>query len=96
MRTQEHKLLEGVTGTGAGDAKTVSRVDLGAVQVTGISVATVAIEGSIDGTNYEQIGNDITSDEIRQITDIVRHIRANVTAHTAGTINATYIGQEHE
>ncbi len=92
--------IDAVTATGAGSTITLPMVHVdpdlprgklgqttGRVlwQVQGITTATVAIQGSIDGTNWVTI-TSITSDDIVE-TIACPHMRANVTAYTAGTIS---------
>lgn len=83
--------LNAAAATGAGTEFTLKRPGNVTMQVTGTFVATIEFQGSVDGTNFETIGAAVT------IPDIVANpageqyavVRANVTAYTSGTINAT-------
>jgi hypothetical protein len=59
--------------------------------IEGITDATVAIEGSVDGTNWISI-TTTTSDDIIEVI-ACPHMRANVTVYTGGTISVwVFIG----
>ena len=60
--------------------------------VRGITVATIQIEGSNDGTNFKKIGSDITADGVTEINVYVRQIRAKISAWTSGTVSVDYAG----
>jgi hypothetical protein len=83
-----YTLLNGVTATGAGTAVTPEHFrgdheNLNAI-IRGITTATVAIEVSLDGTNFVAITSQ-TADWAGKVADFP-YIRANVTAYTSGTI----------
>lgn len=84
-------LLADAVATGAGTAYTTEGYEESSAQavVTGIGTATVVIEGSIDGTTYLTL-DTVTADGIITVP-LLPHVRANVTAYTAGTINATLV-----
>lgn len=90
--SQVTTILSQAAETGAGSAYRVYKPDLqGAqesalVQVSGITNATVKIQGSLDGTNWADL-QEVTSDEMVALTPAPRHVRANVTAYTSGTID---------
>ena len=82
-----HKLLDAAAATGTSSSIELTSVNY-AVQVvatgspTGI---TVDLEGSLDGTNFLEIGT-ISAAGIFFVTDSpVKHVRANLTALTGGT-----------
>lgn len=88
------------TATGAGTSISVPPTQLVAMQVTHGSTAAVAtavkIEGSLDGTNWFDIGAGqaytaaATSVYVSTGTFIASVVRANVTAHTStGTVSAS-------
>ena len=81
-------LLSAVTATGA---STAIQCDGGApafLQVNGITTATVAFQGSLDGTNWYTLGSALTADGIVTVANAPRYLRANCTAYTSGTITA--------
>lgn len=80
-------ILSAVTATGAGTGYPIDGVPFSVV-VTGITTATVAIQGSVDGTNYVTIGSALTADGTGGATTPYKYVRANVTAYTSGTITA--------
>lgn len=82
-------ILSGATGTGAGSAYPMHAMKV-VLQVVGISTATVEIQVSLDGTNYETVAT-ATADDIFYLEGPYKAIRANVTAYTSGTISV-YMG----
>jgi hypothetical protein len=97
--SQNYILLDGVTGTGAGDPIPVGdqqnvpiRIP---VQISGITVATVVMQATLDdqgavngGTAvWETIVNgSFTANTMTSLDTAYRFIRGNVTAWTSGTI----------
>ena len=81
-------LLNAVTATGASSAIQVDGGQPVFLQVTGITTATVALQGSLDGTNFATIGTALTADGIITIANSPKYVRANCTAYTSGTITA--------
>ena len=81
-------LLNAVTATGASTAVQVDGGQPVFLQVTGITTATVALQGSLDGTNFATIGTALTADGIVTIANSPKYVRANCTAYTSGTITA--------
>ena len=81
-------LLNAVTATGASSAVQVDGGQPVFLQVTGITTATVALQGSLDGTNFATIGTALTADGIVTIANSPKYVRANCTAYTSGTITA--------
>jgi len=81
-------LLSAVTATGASRAV---QCDAGApafLQVNGITTATVAFQGSLDGSNWYTLGSALTADGIVTVANAPKYLRANCTAYTSGTITA--------
>lgn len=81
-------LLSAVTATGA---SRVVQCDAGApafLQVNGITTATVAFQGSLDGSNWYTLGSALTADGIVTVANAPKYLRANCTAYTSGTITA--------
>lgn len=86
-------LLTGATGTGAGTpVKSIAKDK--AVQVDGITTATVQIQVSNDYDPADGSGNwytvqTVTADNHYQLESSAKYIRANVSAYTSGTITVT-------
>jgi hypothetical protein len=81
-------LLSDVGTTGASKAVQADAGQPAFLQVVGITVATVAFQGSLDGTTFATIGTALTADGIVTIANAPKYLRANVTAYTTGTITA--------
>lgn len=79
-------LLSAVTATGASRSTRVDQHKASLV-VTGITTATVHLEGSADNTNWVSLGS-VTADGVVTKDNAVPYLRANVTAYTSGTISA--------
>jgi hypothetical protein len=77
-------LLDGVTATGASAAILPDGAAV-TVVISGITSATVAIEGSVDGSTFEAIESK-TADACVIIDPSTKFIRANVATHVSGTI----------
>ena len=77
-------LLKAVVATGAGDAVRPIGKDR-AIQVDGITTATVLIQVSEDNSNWHTVLT-ITADGHYQLESSSRYMRANVSVWTAGTI----------
>lgn len=78
-------LLSAVVATGASRAVQVDAGLPAFLQSTGITVATVTFEGSLDGTNWS-IRGTMSADSIVTLANAPPYLRANVTAWTSGTI----------
>lgn len=81
-------LLSAVGATGASKAVQADAGQPAFLQVVGITTATVAFQGSLDGTTFATIGTALTSDGIVTIANAPKYLRANVTAWTSGSITA--------
>jgi hypothetical protein len=81
-------LLNAVTASGASKAVQNDGGQPAFLQVTGITVGTVAFQGSLDGTTFATIGTALTADGIITIANAPNYLRANCTAYTSGTITA--------
>jgi hypothetical protein len=81
-------LLSDVTATGASKAVQADAGQPAFLQVSGITSATVALQGSLDGTTYATIGTALTGDGMITIANAPKYLRANVTAYVTGTITA--------
>ena len=81
-------LLSAVVATGASQAVQADAGQPAFLQVSGITTATVAFQGSLDGTTFATIGTALTADGIVTIANAPMYLRANCTAYTSGTITA--------
>ena len=81
-------LLSAVGATGASKAVQADAGQPAFLQVSGITSATVALQGSLDGTTFATIGTALTADGIITVANAPKYLRANVTAWTSGTITA--------
>tara|TARA_R110000868_G_scaffold64071_1_gene192803 strand:- start:209 stop:493 length:285 start_codon:yes stop_codon:yes gene_type:complete len=81
-------LLSAVTATGASKAVQADAGQPAFLQVAGITNATVAFQGSLDGTTYATIGTALTADGIVTIANAPKYLRANCTVYVSGTITA--------
>jgi len=81
-------LLNAVGATGASKAVQADAGQPAFLQVSGITSATVALQGSLDGTNYSTIGTALTADGIVTIANAPMYLRANCTVYVSGTITA--------
>jgi hypothetical protein len=81
-------LLNAVVATGASTAVQVDPGQPAFLQVSGITSATVALQGSLDGTNWSTIGTALTANGIITVANAPKYLRANCTVFVTGTITA--------
>jgi hypothetical protein len=81
-------LLSAVVATGASKAVQIDAGTPAFLQVSGITSATVALQGSLDGTNWATIGTALTADGIVTVANAPKYLRANCTVYVTGTITA--------
>ena len=81
-------LLSAVVATGASKAVQVDSGQPAFLQVSGITSATVALQGSLDGTNWSTIGTALTADGLVSVANAPKYLRANCTVYVTGTITA--------
>ena len=79
-------LLSAVTATGASNSVGTDSNKPAFIQVSGITSATVAAQGSVDNSTWATIGTALTADGLITITNPPPFIRANVTVYVTGTI----------
>jgi len=84
-------LLSAVTATGASQAVQADAGQPAFLQVSGITSATVALQGSLDGTNWSTIGTALTANGIVTIANAPTYLRANCTVYSTGTITAKIV-----
>jgi hypothetical protein len=81
-------LLSDVVATGESKAVQVDGGQPAFLQVSGITSATVALQGSLDGTNWSTIGTALTANGIITVANAPKYLRANCTVYVTGTITA--------
>lgn len=81
-------LLSAVAATGASKAVQADAGQPAFLQVSGITSATVALQGSLDGTTFSTIGTALTGDGIITVANAPMYLRANCTVYVTGTITA--------
>ena len=81
-------LLNAVVATGESKPVQVDTGQPAFLQVSGITSATVALQGSLDGTNWSTIGTALTANGIITVANAPKYLRANCTVFVTGTITA--------
>jgi pectate lyase len=81
-------LLNAVVATGESTAVQADAGQPAFLQVSGITSATVALQGSLDGTNWSTIGTALTANGIITVANAPKYLRANCTVYVTGTITA--------
>jgi len=81
-------LLSEVVATGASQPVQADAGQPAFLQVSGITSATVALQGSLDGSNWSTIGTALTANGIITIANAPTYLRANCTVYVTGTITA--------
>ena len=81
-------LLSAVVATGASKAVQIDAGTPAFLQVSGVTSATVVLQGSLDGTNWSTIGTALTADGIVTVANAPKYLRANCTVYVTGTITA--------
>jgi hypothetical protein len=79
-------LLSAAAATGASKSIGSDGLTPAHIQITGITIGTVAIQGSVDNTNWATIGTALTADALVTLTNPPPHVRVNVTVFTSGSI----------
>jgi hypothetical protein len=102
----EYKMQDGATATGNGTAWTTDTGGFNtlAMQVEGITTATITFEATVDGSNWVAVqatnltsgtaATTATADGLYRL-DVsgLYQVRARISAYTSGTINVTGRGQ---
>jgi pectate lyase len=81
-------ILNAVVATGASSAVQADAGQPAFLQVSGITSATVALEGSLDGSNWSTIGTALTANGMVTVANAPKYLRANCTVYVTGTITA--------
>lgn len=91
--------LGDLVATGAGTAVDVEHLEDFAIQIGGTFVGTVAIEISMDGTNFTALPAPLaaaTAPVVAPVAIRCKQVRANVTAFTSGTIQVRAAGTDED
>jgi hypothetical protein len=81
-------LLNAVGATGASGAVQADAGQPAFLQVSGITSATVVLQGSLDGENWSTLGTALTADGLVTVANAPKYLRANCTVYVTGTITA--------
>ena len=81
-------LLNAVTASGASTSVQIDGGQPVFMQVSGVTSATVVLQGSLDGTNWSTLGTALTADGMVTVTNAPKYVRANCTVYVSGTITA--------
>jgi hypothetical protein len=81
-------LLNAVGATGASRAVQADAGQPAFLQVSGITSATVVLQGSLDGENWSTLGAALTADGLVTVANAPKYLRANCTVYVTGTITA--------
>lgn len=84
--------LDAVTGTAVGRVFGAAGFDAVSCQISGITDATVEIQGSNDGVIWDLLEAAVTGDDIFAVELGARYLRAECTIHASGTITAVFVG----
>ena len=77
--------VEAPVSISIGSAQNVEELGSLAAQVSGTFVATMQLEGSLDGSTWNTIIADITTTGFHAIDPILKAVRINTTAYTSGS-----------
>jgi hypothetical protein len=86
--TSPVSLLSAVVATGASKEVQADAGQPAFLQVSGITSATVVLQGSLDGTNWATLGTALTADGLITVANAPKYLRANCTVYVTGTITA--------
>lgn len=92
MARPERMTLEVPAVVGVGQAANVFRLRDKTVQVSGVFVGSLQLEGSIDEEDFEAIGDAVTAPGFISVPMTVAFVRIRVTAFTSGAPKATCAG----
>ena len=81
-------ILNAVVATGASSVVQADAGQPAFLQVSGITSATVVLQGSLDGTNWSTLGTALTADGLITVANAPKYLRANCTVYVTGTITA--------
>ena len=76
----------------AGAAQEVDHLRNKTVQFSGTFVATLQLEGSLDGTNWVAVESAVTAAGLVEVSHTLKQLRVKTTAYTSGTPVAVLVG----
>ena len=88
----EPQALEVIAGAGVGASIVVDRFTSKTIAIGGTFVATLRVEGTIDGVNWIALGADITSPVLQLYDQTVQRLRIRTVAFTSGVPLASFNG----
>jgi hypothetical protein len=92
MARPEKLRLEVKQAVDAGRAENVFRFRDKTVQVHGTFVATLQLEGSIDGSEYFAVGAPVSAAGVLRVPEMLEFLRVRTTAYTSGEPKAAFAG----
>ncbi len=92
MARPEKLRLEVKQAVDAGRAENVFRFRDKTVQVHGTFVATLQLEGSIDGSEYFAVGAPVSAAGAIRVPETLEFLRVRTTAYTSGEPKAAFAG----
>lgn len=92
MARPEKLRLEVKQAVDVGRAENVFRFRDKTVQVHGTFVATLQLEGSIDGSEYFAVGAPVSAAGAVRVPETVEFLRIRTTAYTSGEPQAVFAG----
>jgi len=92
MARPEKLRLEVKTAVGVGRAENVFRFRDKYVQAHGTFVATVQVEGTIDGSDYFAVGGPVSAPAVVPVPETVEFVRVRTVAFTSGEPKAVLGG----
>jgi hypothetical protein len=95
MARPEQITLDVPAAVGTGQATNVFRFRDKTVMVAGPFVASLQIEGSIDGETFAPIGAPVTAPGFFLLPMAIAHLRVSVTQLTSGTPRAVFAGFDY-
>ena len=95
MARPERFALEVPGQIGVGPAANVFRFRDKTVQISGVFVASVQLEGSIDGDAFAPIGAPVTEPGFVAVPVTVELLRVRIAELTSGALSATFAGFDY-
>ena len=92
MARPEKVRLEVPTSATAGSAANVFRFRDKYVQLHGTFVATLQVEGTIDGSDYFAVGGPVSGPAVVPVPETVEFVRVRTAAFTSGEPKAVLAG----
>lgn len=88
----ESKAMAVPAAVAAGAAIPVERFTEKSVLFSGVFVATMRVQGSMDGASWADVSGDVTTPQLVEVPHTVRYLRVNTTAYTSGAPAASFGG----